>query len=396
MNNQHIYTVTELSIIVKDLIEGNIPPVWVKGEISNLSQSRKGHIYFSLKDKESLINCVLWRDVSYNIPFNIENGMSVIIFGEVVVYTPQSQYQIKVYDLKPAGIGNLYLEFLRLKEKLAAEGLFDESKKKSIPFMPRLVGVITSSSGAAIRDILNISRRRNPAIRIIIFPALVQGEEAADTIVEGIKYFNKEKNVDLIIISRGGGSLEDLWAFNEEKVVRAINESEIPIISAVGHEIDFTLSDFAADLRAPTPSAAAEIVFPDRKEIFNKIEYLLKRIERDLNNLLSRYMERSSDLKSRLYRFKPENMIMDKVQRLDELEIRLYNAIKKHIDTCGFKLKEIIGKLNALNPKSVLNRGYSIVYKMPENKIVKRCGDVKKDDSLSIEVSDGNFGAVVN
>ena len=395
MDKQRIYTVSELSFLIKDLLESSIPPVWVSGEISNFSRSRKGHIYFSLKDENSLINCVIWKSFTERIPFNLQDGMSVLIYGKVVVYPPQSQYQVRVYEIKPIGEGNLYLKFQLLKEKLQKEGLFDAERKKELPLFPRKVGVVTSITGAAIRDILNISGRRNPSVEIIIFPAQVQGVEAADTIVEGIKFFNERVPVDLIIVGRGGGSLEDLWAFNEEKVVRAIADSEIPVISAVGHEVDFSLSDSAADYRAPTPSAAAEVAFPSRDEIINSVDYYIRRLQREISSLFSSKQDKYKELKNRLVRLNPIGIVQEKFQRLDELENRMLRAMSKKFEINHLKLKELTGKLTALSPRAILKRGYSIVFKLPEKSIVKSTQDVRIKDRISVEVLDGNFKAVV-
>jgi exodeoxyribonuclease VII large subunit len=392
---EHIYSVSEISQEIKSVIERFITPVWVEGEVSNYSLSRAGHIYFSLKDQFALIKCVIWKNIANSIPFQISDGMHLLVYGDITAYSAQSQYQINISEIRAAGLGTLYLAFEALKKKLDKEGLFDESKKKALPKLPRRIGVVTSVTGAAIQDILRISERRNPSIEIVIYPAQVQGEGAADTIVKGIEVFNKLKNVDFIIIGRGGGSLEDLWAFNEEKVVRAIVSSELPIVSAVGHEVDFTLSDFSADLRAPTPSAAAEIAIPKSSDIEENISLTVSRLRqeilhriRDTQNLLTNYKER-------LLRKRPLDLIHQRWQRLDELELRLVNSINQHILRIKQNLESLDTTLNALNPREVLRRGFAIVYLLPKKTIVKSIDDVEKDSLVSVEISDGLFNANV-
>ncbi|MDD5062045.1 MAG: exodeoxyribonuclease VII large subunit, partial [Candidatus Marinimicrobia bacterium] len=277
---EHIYTVSEIARDIKRVIEQFIAPIWIEGEVSNFTVSRMGHIYFSLKDQTAVLNCTIWRSQSLSIPFQIVNGMRLVVFGNVTTYAMQSQYQLNVQQVRAAGLGSLFLAFEALKKKLSAEGLFDAERKKPIPSYPIQIGVITSQTGAAVRDFLQVSRRRNPSVAIYLYPALVQGREAAATIIQGIQVFNRRKNVDFIVITRGGGSLEDLWTFNEEALVRAIAQSTLPVVSAVGHEVDFTLCDFVADLRAPTPSAAAEMTIPERERILYQIEQTHQKMRR--------------------------------------------------------------------------------------------------------------------
>ena len=270
-------SVRELNLYVKDLVDRDdfLNNVYVKGEISNFKRHYTGHLYFTLKDKDSLIKCVMFKSYTSNIKFEPQDGMQVVILGQVAVYERDGVYQIYVKGMEQEGLGALYEAYEKLKAKLEAQGLFDESHKKEIPLLPKAIGVVTSKTGAVIKDIINVTTRRFPNVVIKLYPSAVQGVGAAETIVEGIKYFNKAKNVDTIIIARGGGSLEDLWPFNEEITAHAIYESEIPIISAVGHETDFTIADFVADLRAPTPSAAGELAVPDLEELKWKIQNII-------------------------------------------------------------------------------------------------------------------------
>jgi exodeoxyribonuclease VII large subunit len=392
---EKIYSVSEISREIKRVIEQFIPPVWVEGEISNYSASRAGHVYFSLKDDTALINCVIWRSIAGRIPFHLTNGMNVTVRGDVITYAAQSQYQINVKEVRAAGLGSLYLAFEALKNKLSNEGLFAPELKKPIPAYPKRVGVVTSYTGAAIRDILQVSQRRNPAVEMVVFPAQVQGDKAADTIIEGIETFNRLRNVDFIIIGRGGGSIEDLWAFNEEKLVRAIAASDLPVVSAVGHEVDFTLADFVADFRAPTPSAAAEMTIPENTMILNTVSTLVGRIYQQILRFQAQKRQQFEHLQTRINLNNPVELIRQKYQCLDELDNRLIYAVGQQVQREKFRLDTYRGTLKALNPKDVLNRGYAIVYSLPEGGIVQSVEKVDKGHRIEVEVSDGRFDAVV-
>jgi len=393
---ERIYTVSEISQEVKRVIEQFISPVWIEGEVSNYSVSRVGHVYFSLKDRFSLINCVIWKNIAISIPYQITTGMRLLVRGNVTTYSAQSKYQINVVEVRAAGLGSLYMAFEALKEKLSIEGLFDDSRKKAIPKYPGRVGVVTSPKGAAIQDILQISERRNPSIEIVIYPAQVQGKGAADTVVRGIEVFNKLANVDFIIIGRGGGSLEDLWAFNEEKVVRVVAASKLPIVSAVGHEVDFTLSDFASDLRAPTPSAAAEMTIPETTEIKNGIYRVKKNLRRLIFLKIEKIQSQLYDSKRRLFLNRPLEIIKQRFQRVDEFEGRLINSIKQAIQSQKLRLETIVNTFKALDPKAILDRGFAIVYRLPEESVVRSIKDVEKGKPISVEISDGCFNAKVS
>ena len=392
----NLLTVSQVADRIGEVISDYLPSVYVEGEVSNYYRSNAGHIYLSLKDDKALINAVIWSYQANTINFKIENGIRVVVFGEVITYKLRSQYQIKIQSIRPSGLGNLYLAFEELKKKLEDEGLFDESLKKTIPNYPTKIGVITSPTSAAVRDIIQVSGRRNPSVKLLIYPAVVQGAEAADTIVAGINYFNNEKNsVDLIIVGRGGGSIEDLWAFNEEPVVRAIFESELPIVTGIGHEIDFTLSDFAADYRAPTPSAAAEESIPDIREITNNILNLKNKL---VNNFVGQFNSVTTNikyLKKQINLLNPANTIMNQIQHTDDLTRRLEYLFHNKIKEKQNHIEHLFSTLNSLNPESILERGYSIIY--DENKkIVNSVKNINAEDKLSIKLSDGIINSTID
>ena len=390
---ERIYTVTEIARDIKRVLEQFIAPVWVEGEVSNFTISRAGHIYFSLKDQTAVLNCTIWRSQSLSIPFQIVNGMRLLVFGNITTYAMQSQYQLNVQQVRAAGLGSLYLAFEALKKKLSAEGLFDPERKRPIPLYPTRIGLITSESGAALRDFLQISRRRNPSIAIYIYPALVQGAEAAATIIAGIKLFNRLQNVDFIVITRGGGSLEDLWAFNEEPLVRAVAQSAIPIVSAVGHEVDFTLCDFAADLRAPTPSAAAEMTIPERSHILNFIDQTCNKMAQNIRMRLDNFHKEIDNITKRLFLNRPWELLRQRIQRIDELEGRIVKAINSRILSAQVELDNIHKTLEVMNPQAIMERGFAIVYHWPDKKIIKSISEIAVGEQVSVELKDGEFQA---
>jgi len=392
----HIYTVSELAQKVKQIVEQYLTTAWVAGEVSNYSRSRAGHIYFSLKDETASIKCVLWRQKADQLPFQLTDGMHLKVWGQLTTYPAQSQYQISVAEIRPAGMGTLYMAFEALKNRLTEEGLFAEDLKQPVPRYPARIGVVTSATGAAIRDILNISERRNPAVEIVIYPAMVQGEKAADTIVEGIRTFNRLHNVDLIIIGRGGGSLEDLWAFNEEKVVREIVASQLPVVSGVGHEVDYTLADFAADLRAPTPSAAAELTIPSAEELQTHLNQIQKRMTGVLANQLKQLCYQQSSAHKKLVLLSPQATIRQHWQRLDDLGTRLTITLRQILKAQQQDLRSIQDRLSDLNPKAVLQRGFALVYKQPQKRLVKSISQVDQNDKIMVEVADGSFPAQIS
>jgi len=389
-------SVTELNSIIKNLLDSEpfLNDVYVKGEISNFKAHSSGHFYFSLKDEGSVLRSVMFRSSAVNLPFFPENGMKVVAHGRISSYVRDGQYQLYVDSMEPDGIGSLYIAFEQLKNKLSAEGLFDQDKKKPIPKIPKRIGVITSPTGAAVRDIINVTGRRFPYAEIIIYPSLVQGSEAAASLCGGIRYFNENNSVDTIIIGRGGGSLEDLWAFNDETLARLISASEIPIISAVGHETDFTICDFVSDVRAPTPSAAAEIAVPDMYELKRKINNIISREAAVLTVKIDSYRKRISVMERSRALSSPMNMIEDKSLAVLELSKSIESAFKLRISDKKHLLSAEVGKLSALNPLAVISRGYSAVFDIDGN-VVKSTEDVSEGETLSIKVSDGLIKANV-
>ena len=383
----HILTVTQLTRQIKNLLEGAFPDVWVEGEISNLRAPQSGHTYFTLKDEESQIRAVLFRSSQKNLKFTLQHGMQVICRGRVSVYDPRGEYQIVIEYIEPKGVGALQKAFEELKERLAKEGLFDLDRKKPLPLLPRRIGIVTSPTGAAIRDMLRVIRRRHPRMEILIYPVPVQGADAAPAIVEAIGYFNREKKVDVMIIGRGGGSLEDLWAFNEEAVARAIYASNIPVISAVGHETDYAISDFVADLRAPTPSAAAEMVVQSEesfREHIGSLEIgLVRSMRRQIEVLRASLHEKMRVLVD------PRRRLEQNVQRVDELVGRLATGIGHHLRRDRALLASLAAGLDHLNPLGILSRGYSITKKLPAGAILKDASETKPGDMLSTKLHKG-------
>lgn len=388
-------TVSELNNFIKNMFDGNrmLSAIHVRGEISNFVNHRSGHFYFSLKDEGAQIKAVMFRSSAARLKFIPENGMKVTVFGSISVFPRDGVYQMYVTSMQPDGVGALYLAYEQLKNRLESEGLFSEENKRAIPRYPERIGVITSPTGAAIRDIINVLGRRYPIANIYIYPALVQGEGAASTLIDGIEFFDRSRLVDTIIIGRGGGSIEDLWEFNNEALARRIFACSVPVISAVGHETDFTICDFVADMRAPTPSAAAEIAVPDRRELYMALDNLSDRLDR----CLLRACEKSRE---RLTRITQSSMISDFGAYLSSLldEVR---DLKKNARTAYEKIladKRLsyltrVGKLDALNPLSVISRGYSVVQK--DLKTVSSVNEVEKGDIITLRLGDGKLTAAV-
>ena len=388
-------SVSDLNLYIKEKIAGDeaLNAVVVKGEISNFKAHYTGHFYFTLKDDKSLIKCIMFKSYAERINFKPKDGMKVIVFGGVSVFERDGIYQIYVKAMMEQGVGDLYAAYEKLKEDLEKEGLFDESHKKKIPLKPKIIGVLSSQTGAVIRDIINVSTRRNPNCYIRLLPVPVQGPGAAKEIVKGIETMNEKKLADVIILARGGGSLEDLWPFNEEIVARAIYNSEIPIISAVGHETDFTIADFVADLRAPTPSAAAELANPDIYELKNKIRNLNERARLSLKKKLELLKMRYQNLMS-------SKVFTDPVQNMQNNYLRLDGFIKQMENAMTLKQKEaeksfqnMVSKLDALSPLKTMVRGFSIVEK--NGKIIKSSKDLKENDEISIKLIDGSRNAKI-
>lgn len=384
-------TVSQLTFRIRRLLEDNpeLQDVWVSGEISNLSRPASGHIYFTLKDKNASLKCVMWKTDAMRTRPNLQEGAAVEVHGKIAVYEPQGQYQLIANLIQAKGEGALFQEFLRLKSMLEAEGLFSPDRKREIPAFPRTIGIVTSATGAALRDMLNTIRRRQPLARVVLAPSPVQGVEAPPALVNAIQSLNKQ-NPDIILVARGGGSIEDLWAFNDERVVREVANSKAPIISGVGHETDFTLTDFAADLRAPTPTAAAElasqITLDDLKA---DLTLQASRLTDLISGLLSDHRTLLSSLTARLKYVSPERRIQSEFQLLDELARRTATALKHSIQLQSARVDGISKRLQSLNPSGVLARGYAIITRKADGKVVSKVTDAKGE--LTVRVSDGEF-----
>ena len=388
-------SVTELNSYIKNKIADDeyLNNVLIKGEISNFKNHYTGHMYFTLKDENSLIKCVMFKTYAQKLGFMPKDGMKVFVLGGVSVFERDGVYQIYVKVMQEDGVGILYKKYEELKQRLEEEGYFDEEHKKRIPQMPKIIGVLTSQTGSVIRDIINVSTRRNPNVNIRLFPVPVQGEGAAEKIAEGIKFMNENKLADVLILARGGGSLEDLWPFNEEIVAHAIYNSEIPIISAVGHETDFSISDFVADLRAPTPSAAAELAVPDIYEVKQKINTYQNRLRLTLIKKVEIMKLRYEKcMSSRVFK-EPLRNINDNYLKIDAYIKRLENSIKTKQKEEKTKYIELISKLDTLSPLKTLTRGYSLVEE--NDKIIKSTKDVKTGDKINIRFVDGTKQAEI-
>ena len=394
---KRIITVSELNEYLKMLFEYDevLRNIYIKGEISNFTNHYKtGHFYFSLKDAGGSVRAVMFRGNASKLKFKPENGMRVIVGGRVSVFPRDGQYQIYVDVMEPDGIGALYMAYEQLRAKLAAEGLFDEQRKKPLPRIPKRIGIVTSPTGAAIRDMLHIAGRRFPSAEIVLYPALVQGADAPASIIRGIRYFNAAKTADVLIIGRGGGSIEDLWAFNDEALVRTVAASEIPIISAVGHETDFTLCDFAANKRAPTPSAAAEIAVPDREELLSHLGQTEERLLLAVSGRIARSRDRLDLLSSSRMLKEPTALIDDKRMALMMEERALHTKMESILSAKRAEFQYKTAKLEALNPLSVVARGYSAVFD-GNGVLVKSVSQVKKGDAISFSLTDGKVHALV-
>ena len=384
-------SVGEVNNYVKKLVENDfiLKNLNVKGEISNLKFHSSGHIYFSLKDENSKVNCIMFKNNAVNLDFRLEEGMKVEIKARLGVYHKEGTYQLYCENIKKAGIGEFFEEFHKLKKELSEEGIFDEKYKRALPKFPKRIGIITARTGAAVRDIINVIQRRNKSLDIILYPAKVQGENAADSIIEGIRYFNNEKSVDVIILVRGGGSIEELWAFNNRDLAYEIFNSRIPTVSAVGHEVDFTISDFVSDMRAPTPSAAGELVSPSLQEmindLLNKKEFLHRAIDRKFLNA-----KRDVDLLHKgLKGNNPKHIIEKRIKEVNSLEEKLNFLGKRKIDKAKDELIALNSILQTLNPLNTLGRGYSVIMDK-EDKVINEVSELKKNDMVKVIMKDGS------
>jgi exodeoxyribonuclease VII large subunit len=398
MSKMNALTVSELNRYIKDLVARDVilSGLWVKGEISNFKSHYSGHFYFTLKDEKSVLKCVMFRSNASSVVFVPEDGMKVIIRGYISVFERDGQYQLYAEEMQPDGIGALYIAYEKLKNKLQAEGLFDADKKKKLPYIPRSIGVVTSSTGAVIRDIINVLSRRFYNVNLKLYPVQVQGEQAAGQIAAAIRRFNELDNVDVIIVGRGGGSLEDLWPFNEEIVARSIYDSHIPVISAVGHETDFTICDFVADVRAPTPSAAAELAMPERSVVENRLDGLKMRLRNAINKKTSmerltlKRLEGSVAFKQPYNRIYQNRMLLDVQRRYME---KALEALKSEYRN---RLSLLAARLDTLSPLSSLARGYCIVRSEKDDTLIKSVYSVSPGDRIEVSLTDGKLDCTVD
>lgn len=386
-------TVTELNTLVHDVIESNdiFSQIAVRGEISNFTHHRSGHMYFSLKDEGSLVRGVMFRSAASRLAFVPENGMKVIVYGSLTTYVQGGQYQLTVHGMEPDGIGALYIAFEERRRRLAAEGLFDPARKRPLPKIPSRIGVITSPTGAAIRDIIRILGRRFPFAEVVLFPAQVQGTGAAQTLIAGLRYFAEARSVDVIILGRGGGSTEDLWEFNDEALARAVAASPIPVISAVGHESDVTICDFAADVRAATPSAAAELAVPDSAELVRRFHNVTDRMAVLCRRKIAAEKEKVQGYAVRRIFTDPTGLYREKHMRLDALSSALEHSMETKLRLTKTEIASMAGKLNALNPLAILSRGYAVA--SIDGRAVKAASEISPGASFKLRLSEGEIVA---
>ena len=388
-------SVTDLTLHVKAMVEGLFPSLWVSGEISDLVRARSGHIYFTLKDDTAQIRGVMWRSAAERLQFDLEDGQAVLCFGNLEVYTPRGTYQLVVRKVQPQGIGALQLAFQKLQAKLEAEGLFDPDRKRPLPTFPRRIGIVTSPTGAAVRDFLEAAANRWRGVEVVVIPAQVQGKGAARTIVAGIKAAQRiQPKLDVLVVSRGGGSLEDLWCFNEEPVVRALAQSEIPTVSAVGHEVDVCLCDLAADVRALTPTDAATRVLPDSKTFDLRIVSLTDRLNRSARNYLNYRKLQLELLTQRSPISKPHELIQLRTRRLDELDACAQRALSSQVQASQAKLAKAAASLQALSPLSVLTRGYSVTIN-DQNQTIDDVKQLTTGDTITTKFRSGEIESKV-
>ena len=390
------FSVSQLNEYVKMILEGNpnLSDVWVQGEISGAKLYASGHLYFSLKDSDSVVSAVMFKGSVMRMEFEPENGMKVLAHGRISAYPPRGQYQFIADRMIPEGAGSLAVAFEQLKAKLGAEGLFDPDRKRPLPPHPKRIGVVTSPSGAAVHDIIRVARKRCPSTEILIFPSLVQGAEAPAYLRGGIQYFNAvkddpEQGVDLIIIGRGGGSAEDLWGFNDERLARAVAASEIPVVSAVGHEVDFTICDFVADLRAATPSAAAELSLPDKEDLYRQVKALSTRLNGAQTTRLKQYRTRLDRLAAARVLTSPEAVYRLRRETVEGLEKRLNLSMSRRLTSKRQAMERVVASLSALNPLAVLSRGYALVQD-GEGKVVPTVGQLSVGDRVHLRFADGS------
>ena len=393
-DGSRIHTVSELTRRVRNVLEENVGRVWVVGEISNFRRPASGHCYFSLKDDAAQINVVMWRTLADLLQFEPQDGLEVVLQGELTVYEPRGQYQLVARRIEPRGVGALQLAFLQLKEKLAKEGLFDPARKKPLPFLPQRIALVTSGTGAAVRDMINVITRRFPPANLLVCPVHVQGEGAAGEIARMIARVNELPAVDVMIVGRGGGSIEDLWAFNEEAVARAIAASRIPVISAVGHETDFTIADFVADVRALTPTDAGTHVVPDLRQLEEALSAAGERLARALQRRLATGRERLEGLTRAYVLRRPLERIRIREQRLDDLAQQLFRSVQHRLENSRQRISNAAARLESLSPLNVLGRGYSLTFS-DDGMLITDAGTLKPGDTVHTRLRQGSFSATV-
>ena len=392
-----MWNVTELTGYIKELfeIDDHLQKVEVSGELSNFVRARSGHLYFTLKDEGAQLKCAMWKSDAMRLRFDPESGDAVVINGRVSVYEASGAYQLYAKRMTPAGRGNLTLAFEELKEKLAYDGLFDPESKQPIPRFPRKIGIVTSADAAALQDMLNVLRRRYPLVQALIAPTLVQGDSAPAQIVQALEWIDGRSDIDTIIIGRGGGSIEDLWAFNDERVARAIFATKHPVISAVGHETDFTIADFVADLRAPTPSAAAELAVPDIEELAAMLRGAQAKLHNDMTAYLERRFWRVDEFTTKLNHLSPQRRLDTDRQRVDGLLMRLETAVSRRIEREENRMGVMAARLTAVSPLATLERGYAIV-KDENGRVLHSINNITPAAALTIQLKDGEFGVTAN
>jgi exodeoxyribonuclease VII large subunit len=396
-NSKMILSVTQINEYIRALLAQDdvLSMIMVRGEISNLTFHRSGHIYFTLKDESSVLKAVMFRSSAQRVRFALQEGMNIIVSGRISVYPQSGQYQLYAEDIQPDGIGALYIAYEQIKERLAKEGLFDAARKKPIPKYPNTVGIITSPTGAAIHDMINVISRRFPMTKILLYPALVQGDNAYRSLISGVQYFNNEQAVDVIIIGRGGGSMEDLWAFNNVDLAYAIANSKIPTISAVGHESDFTICDFVADLRAPTPSAAAELAVPDTITVRNLLRSYISSAEKSIISDIQKYRNLLRLISSSRVLISKEDLLNEYRMKLDLVSDKLDNGINNLLNNRKYEFDILTTKLNAISPLNTLKRGYTIALN-EDGRAVSSVDNINTSQKLYISFADGSISATVN
>jgi exodeoxyribonuclease VII large subunit len=391
-----IWTVSELTLYIRDTLEldPELGDLRLRGEISNFTRAASGHLYFTLKDVEAAISCVMWRSAAGRLDWQPEHGMAALARGRISVYMPRGNYQLVVDDLQPAGVGDLHARFEQLRDRLRAEGLFEPERKRPLPEFPRLLGIVTSPQAAALRDVLNVLRRRYPLVQVILSPTLVQGDQAPPQIVAALQALDARDDVDLILLVRGGGSLEELWAFNDESVARAIAACRRPVISGVGHETDFTIADFVADLRAPTPSAAAELAVPDLADLQQRLVTSRERLVQGIDHHLGQMRQALQGQTRSLERLSPRARLDTHRQQVDDLQRRASHTLAYRLGLHRSGLAGLEARLAALSPMATLERGYAIVRHAASGDVVCSTGQVRAGDALAIRVHDGEIDAV--